>query len=144
MGFKTIDLDSPGGYKKYKKMKETNSVQKAFEGEKIDENLAPRPEEEPKQDTSFMSQYEGKWVAGELPPKQEESNTPEVTVQGVVTGVSQLRVRTKPEGEIMYLISEKSVVKILDEMEGWYKVETAPGRVGWVMKAYIQRYSEGG
>ena len=150
MGFKTIDLDSPDGYKRYKKMKETNSVKKAFEDEKLEENLAPRPEEEPKQDTSFMQQYEGKWETGELPPKQEDPiqvqmNIPkEVTVQGVVTGVDQLRVRTRPEGDIMYLISAKSVVTILEEMEGWYKVETAPGRVGWVMKAYIQRYSEGG
>lgn len=137
MGFKTIDLDSPGGYKKYNKMKETNSVRKAFEGEKLEETLAPRPEV--KEDDNEKIQN--------VPEKEPEvkTNIPkEVTVQGVVTGVDQLRVRTKPEGEIMYLISSKSVVTILEEYEGWYKVETAPGRVGWVMKAYIQRYSEGG
>lgn len=166
MGFKTIDLDAPGGYKRYNKLKETGSVQKAFEDEKLEETLAPRPEvkeddndnekiqnvrkkepevkEEPKLDTSFLPLYEGKWETGELPPKQEESIEPKVSVQGVVTGVGQLRVRTKPEGDIMYLISEKSVVTILDEMEGWYKVETAPGRTGWVMKAYIKVYTEGG
>lgn len=144
MGFRTIDLDTKEGRDKYKKLKETKSVRETFKEEKGIENFAPRPEEEPKQDTSFLQQYEGKWEAGELPPKQEESIEPKVTVQGVVTGVDQLRVRTKPEGEIMYLISSKSVVTILDEYEGWYKVETAPGRVGWVMKSYIQRYSEGG
>ena len=137
MGFKTIDLDAPGGYKKYKKMKETNSVQKAFEGEKIDENLAPRPEV--KEDDNEKIQN-----VQEKEPEVKMNIPKEVTVQGVVTGVDQLRVRTKPEGEIMYLISSKSVVTILEEYEGWYKVETAPGRVGWVMKAYIQRYSEGG
>lgn len=137
MGFKTIDLDSPGGYKKYKKMKETNSVQKAFEGEKIDENLAPR--QEVKEDDNEKIQNVQK-----KEPEVKINIPKEITVQGVVTGVDQLRVRIKPEGDIMYLISSKSVVTILEEYEGWYKVETAPGRVGWVMKAYIQRYSEGG
>lgn len=122
MGFKTIDLDAPGGYNRYKKLKETNSVQKAFEEEKFEEKFAPRPASE------------------------EVYNSPKESAvrQGVVTGVDQLRVRTKPEGEILYLISLSSVVTILDEMEGWYKVETAPGRVGWVMKQYIQVYTEGG
>lgn len=122
MGFKTIDLDAPGGYNRYKKLKETNSVQKAFEEEKFEEKFAPRPSSE------------------------EVYNSPKESAvrQGVVTGVDQLRVRTKPEGEILYLISLSSVVTILDEMEGWYKVETAPGRVGWVMKQYIQVYTEGG
>lgn len=129
MGFKTIDLDSPGGYKKYKKMKETNSVKAAFaEDEPVKEEKAPEKEPEVKED-----------------PVEVEVNIPkEVSVQGVVTGVGQLRVRTRPEGDIMYLISERSVVTILDEMEGWYKVETAPGRVGWVMKSYIKVYTEGG
>lgn len=129
MGFKTIDLDAPGGYKRYNKMKETNSVKAAFaEEEPVKEEKVPEKEPEVKED-----------------PVKVEVNIPkEVSAQGVVTGVNQLRVRTRPEGDIMYLISEKSVVTIIDEMEGWYKVETAPGRVGWVMKQFIQRYSEGG
>lgn len=152
MGFKMIDLDSKDGYNRYNKMKETGSVQKAFEDKKdaFIENFAPRPEEEPKQDTRFTQQYEGKWEAGELPPKQEESVTLEVNIQapavlqGVVTGVDQLRVRKKPEGEILYLISKDSIVKILEDHDGWLKVETAPGRQGFVMKSFIKVYSEGG
>lgn len=143
MGFRTIDLDTKEGMDKYKKLKETKSVRETF-GDKGIEKFAPRPEEEPKQDTSFTQQYEGKWETDELPPKQETNTQATVVKQGVVTGVSQLRVRIKPEGDIQYLISEKSVVKILDEMEGWYKVETAPGRTGWVMKSYIKVYTEGG
>ena len=143
MGFRTIDLDTKEGMDKYKKLKETKSVRETF-GDKGIEKFAPRPEEEPKRDTSFTQQYEGKWETDELPPKQETNTQATVVKQGVVTGVSQLRVRTKPEGDIQYLISEKSVVKILDEMEGWYKVETAPGRTGWVMKSYIKVYTEGG
>lgn len=129
MGFKTIDLDSPDGYKRYKKMKETNSVKAAFADEEpVKEEKVPEKEPEVKED-----------------PAKVEVNIPkEVSVQGVVTGVNQLRVRTRPEGDIMYLISEKSVVTVLEEEEGWYKVETAPGRTGWVMKQFIQRYSEGG
>ena len=127
MGFRTIDLDTKEGRGKYKKLKETKSIKETFGDDGI-EKFAPRPE------------------------VKEEVKDPEPTPvtdipivkQGVVTGVSQLRVRIKPEGDIQYLISEKSVVKILDEMEGWYKVETAPGRIGWVMKSYIKVYTEGG
>lgn len=135
MGFKMIDLDSKDGYNRYNKMKETGSVQKAFEDKKdaFIENFAPRPEEPVKEE-----------------PKKEEAVTLEVNIQapavlqGVVTGVDQLRVRNKPEGEILYLISKDSIVKILEDHDGWLKVETAPGRQGFVMKSFIKVYSEGG
>ena len=125
MGFKTIDLDAPGGYERYNKMKRTNSVKKAFEDEieqKNEETLAPVIEEVKKQE----------------PPVDNIVRT------GVVKGVSQLRVRTKPEGDILYLISEDSIVKILEDHDGWWLVETAPGRQGYVMKQYIQVHTEGG
>lgn len=130
MGFKTIDLDAPGGYERYNKMKRTNSVTKAFEDEieqKNEEALAPVIEEVKKQ-------------------VEEKSTTTQDNIvrTGVVKGVSQLRVRIKPEGDILYLISEKSIVKILEDLDGWYKVETAPGRVGFVMKQYIEVRTEGG
>ena len=146
MGFRTIDLDTKEGREKYKKLKETNSVKETF-GDKGIEKFAPRPEEEPKQDTRFTSQFEGKWESGELPPKVEEKSTTtqdNIVRTGVVKGVSQLRVREKPEGEILYLISEKSIVKILEDQDGWYKVETAPGRQGFVMKQFIEIHTEGG
>lgn len=143
MGFRTIDLDTKEGMEKYKKLKETKSIQETFGKEGI-ENFAPRPEEEPKQDTSFMQQYEGKWEAGELPPKQEATTQAPAVLQGVVIGVDQLRVRKQPEGEILYLISKDSIVKILEDHDGWLKVETAPGRQGFVMKSFIKVYSEGG
>ena len=145
MGFRTIDLDTKEGMEKYKKLKETKSIQETFGNEGI-EKFAPRPEEQ-KQDTSFMAQYEGKWVSGESSPKVEEKSTTtqdNIVKTGVVKGVSQLRVRTKPEGDILYLISEKSIVKILEDLDGWYKVETAPGRVGFVMKQFIEVRTEGG
>lgn len=144
MGFRTIDLDTKEGRDKYKKLKETKSIQETFGSEGI-EKFAPRPEE-PKQDNSFMTQYEGKWEHGELPPTQKDQveAKPPVEKVGVVKGVSQLRVRNNPEGEILYLISEKSIVKILEDQDGWYKVETAPGRVGFVMKQFIEVRTEGG
>lgn len=136
MGFKTIDLDAPGGYERYNKMKKTNSVNKAFEDEieqKNEETLAPVVEEVRKQ-------------AEETPKVEEKSTTTQdnIVKTGVVKGVSQLRVRNKPEGDILYLISENSVVKILEDHDGWWFVETAPGRQGYVMKAYIQVRTEGG
>lgn len=136
MGFKTIDLDAPGGYERYNKMKKTNSVKKAFEDEieqKNEEALAPVVEEVRKQ-------------AEETPKVEEKSTTTQDNIvrTGVVKGVSQLRVRTKPEGDVLYLISENSVVKILEDHDGWWFVETAPERRGYVMKAYIQVRTEGG
>ena len=136
MGFKTIDLDAPGGYDRYNKMKKTNSVKKAFEDEieqKNEEALAPVVEEVRKQ-------------AEETPKVEEKSTTTQdnIVKLGTVKGVSQLRVRNKPEGDILYLISENSVVKILEDHDGWWFVETAPDRQGYVMKAYIQVRTEGG
>lgn len=132
MGFRTIDLDTKEGRDKYKKLKETKSIQETFGNEGI-ENFAPRPEEPVKEE-----------------PKKEEAVTVEAhtqapaVLQGVVTGVDQLRVRNKPEGDILYLISKDSIVKILEDHDGWIKVETAPGRQGFVMKSFIKVYSEGG
>lgn len=143
MGFRTIDLDTKEGRDKYKRLKETKSVKETFGNEGI-EKFAPRPEVKEDDNEKIQNVPEKEPEVKEDPAKVENNTPKEVTVQGVVTGVSQLRVRTKPEGEIMYLISEKSVVKILDEMEGWYKVETAPGRIGWVMKSFIKIYTEGG
>lgn len=136
MGFKTIDLDAPGGYERYNKMKKTNSVKAAFEDEieqKNEEALAPVVEEVRKQ-------------AEETPKVEEKSTTTQDNIvrTGVVKGVSQLRVRNKPEGDVMYLISENSIVKILEDHESWWFVETAPGRRGYVMKDYIQVRTEGG
>lgn len=132
MGFRTIDLDTKEGMEKYKKLKETKSVQETF-GDKGVEKFAPRPEEQKE--------------SGELPPKVEpkkDTTQDNIVRTGVVKGVSQLRVRTKPEGDILYLISEKSIIKILEDQDGWYKVETAPGRVGFVMKQFIEVRTEGG
>lgn len=142
MGFRTIDLDTKEGMEKYKKLKETKSVKETFGNEGI-EKFAPRPEVK-KDDNEKIQNVPEKEQEVKEDPVKVENNIPKVSVQGVVTGVSQLRVRIKPEGDVQYLISEKSVVKILDEMEGWYKVETAPGRTGWVMKSYIKVYTEGG
>lgn len=130
MGFRTIDLDTKEGRDKYKKLKETKSVRETFGDEGI-EKFAPRPEEEPKQEEK------------EDIPVKEETSAP-VEKVGTVKGVSQLRVREKPEGDILYLISEKSIVKILEEHDGWLKVETAPGRQGFVMRQYIEVRTEGG
>lgn len=129
MGFRTIDLDTKDGRDKYKKLKETKSVRETFGREGI-EKFAPRPEE--------LKQEEK-----EEAPVKEETSAPVDTI-GVVKGVSQLRVREKPEGDVLFLISEKSIVKILEDQDGWYKVETAPGRVGFVMKQFIEIRTEGG
>lgn len=139
MGFRTIDLDTKEGRDKYKKLKETKSVKETF-GNEGTEKFAPRPEVKEDDNEKIQNVQEVK----EESAKVENNSPKEVTVQGVVKGVSQLRVRIKPEGDILYLISEKSIVKILEDLDGWYKVETAPGRVGFVMKQFIEIRTEGG
>lgn len=139
MGFRTIDLDTKEGRDKYKKLKETKSIKETFGNDGI-EKFAPRPEVKEDDKEKIQNVQEVK----EESAKVENNSPKEVTVRGVVKGVSQLRVRIKPEGDILYLISEKSIVKILEDLDGWYKVETAPGRIGFVMKDYIEVRTEGG
>lgn len=116
MGFKTIDLDKPGGYERYKKLQETKSVKKAFEDEEI-----KKPE------TKFV-----------------EAPKAEVHKSGRVIDVDQLRVRKTPDGDILYLISRDSIVKILEEHGSWLFVETAPGKSGYVMSQFIEIVTTGG
>lgn len=140
MGFKTIDLDAPGGYDRYNKMKRTNSVKKAFEDEEpITKESIEKKNEEVLSQANMDQKFQEAIEAMKTVPKEDN-----IVRTGVVKGVSQLRVRTKPEGDIKYLISEDSIVKILEDHDGWWFVETAPGRQGYVMKQYIQVHTEGG
>ena len=116
MGFKTIDLDKPGGYERYKKLQETKSVKKAFEDE---ENKKP--------ETKFV-----------------EAPKAEVHKSGKVIDVDQLRVRKTPDGDILYLISKNSIVKILEDHGTWLFVETTPGKTGYVMSQFIEITTTGG
>lgn len=140
MGFKTIDLDAPGGYDRYNKMKRTNSVKKAFEDEEpITKESIEKKNEEALSQANMDQKFQEAIEAMKTVPKEDN-----IVRTGVVKGVSQLRVRTKPEGDIKYLISEDSIVKILEDHDGWWFVETAPDRRGYVMKQYIQVHTEGG
>lgn len=140
MGFKTIDLDAPGGYDRYNKMKRTNSVKKAFEDEEpITKESIEQKNEEALSQANMDQKFKEAIEAMKTVPKEDN-----IVRTGVVKGVSQLRVRTKPEGDILYLISEDSIVKILEDYESWWFVETAPGRQGYVMKQFIQVHTEGG
>lgn len=140
MGFKTIDLDSPGGYERYNKMKETNSVKKAFEDEEpITNESIEQKNEEALSQANMDHKFQEAIEAMKTVPNEDN-----IVRTGVVKGVSQLRVRTKPEGDILYLISEDSIVKILEDYESWWFVETAPGRQGYVMKQFIEVRTEGG
>lgn len=143
MGFKMIDLDTEDGRKRYDKLKKTKSVKKAFEDEQFIEKLAPR--EETKTETimpkpPFIDDDDDIPIGIGIPVQQK----PKISKKGVVFGVQQLRVRKSPNGEVMYLISEKSIVDILQDDGEWLKVETAPGRIGYVMKEYVKEYTEGG
>ena len=129
MGFRTIDLDQPGGYQRYEKLRETKSVKETFKD--LDEK---------EQKSTFFADDE-KRVSG-FANEAKRTMPGEIIKKGVVTGVMQLRVREKPEGDVISMISEKTIITILDEHEGWYKVEYAPDKVGYVMKQYIKEYKE--
>lgn len=166
MGFKMIDLDTEEGRKRYDKLKKTKSVKKAFEDEQFIEKLAPREEAKTEADKTpnfldlkanagkevtmktetimpkipFIDDDDDIIIGIGIPVQQK----PKIYRKGVVFGLQQLRVRKSPNGEVMYLISEKSIVDILQDDGEWLKVETAPNRIGYVMKEYIKEYTEGG
>lgn len=128
MGFRTIDLDQPGGYQRYEKLRETKSVKETFKDLDEQEQKPTFFADDEKRVSSFAN--EAKRIM------------PEEIKKGVVYGVMQLRVREKPEGEVISMISDKSIVTILDEYEGWYKVEYTPSKTGYVMRQYIKEYKE--
>lgn len=142
MGFKTIDLDTLEGMRRYEELQRTHSIKKAFED-------AYKEQTAIKDDKPVEEIPSGSGTKSEPTPEKEQKTsftepieTPER--KGVVTGVQNLRVRNKPAGEILFLVTEGSIIKILDDEEGWYKVETAPNRIGYVMKQFVKEYSEGG
>ena len=55
---------------------------------------------------------------------------------GVVTGGLNLNVRKSPNGEIIAVIPEGAQVRVLEDLDGWYKIESPKG---FVMKKFIKK-----
>ena len=67
-----------------------------------------------------------------------ESITIENEVQIITINVPKLRVRSLPSlnGKIIASVSDGQEYSILDERDGWYKINYEGSKTGWVMKKY--------
>lgn len=62
---------------------------------------------------------------------KEEKVEEKETKKGVVTAL--LNVRKEPGGEVVKVLNEGEIVNILDEKDGWYKIDD-----GYVMAKFIK------
>lgn len=69
-------------------------------------------------------------IAGEIRTKAGQTGL-------VVTQGSTLRVRTEPNGEALGSLLKGAAVSVVEEIDGWYKIEFQGG-YGYVSKDYIQ------
>ena len=75
-------------------------------------------------------------------PVPEQTAEPEHVFPKVVEVVkvkTRLNVRSEPEirgGNIVFQLKLGERIPVLRENEGWYQVEYAPGKSGWISKAY--------
>lgn len=143
MGWKTIDLDTKEGMEQYEKLSKTRSIRETF-GEDavpkrkkkqsfVNEEKKEEPVEEKVENTSKSVE------------RREEIRKDDKVVsvaKGVVTGVSQLRVRKRPDGDVISVISHNTIVEILADEGKWLAVKFAPDKTGYVMSEYIRKYTE--
>ena len=143
MGFRTIDLDTKEGMEQYEKLSKTRSIRETF-GEDavpkrkkkqsfVNEEKKEEPVEEKVEETSKSVE------------RREEIQKDDKVVsvaKGVVTGVSQLRVRKRPDGDVISVISHNTIVEILADEGKWLAVKFAPDKTGYVMSEYIRKYTE--
>ena len=143
MGWKEIDLDTKEGMEQYEKLSKTHSIRETF-GEDavpkrkkkqsfVNEEKKEEPVEEKVEETSKSVE------------RREEIQKDDKVVsvaKGVVTGVSQLRVRKRPDGDVISVISHNTIVEILADEGKWLAVKFAPDKTGYVMSEYIRKYTE--
>ncbi len=113
--------------------------------------VAPEPQAEPVVETP--AQIETSIEPSEMTevepsaPKEPEANTAQ-KFQVVITlnnPDSSLRVRAEPNTASPVLIGLKhgQVRPLTEENEGWYKIEYAPGKSGWVSKKFSRKLEPG-
>ena len=94
-----------------------------------EENLEAAPAEEPVVESAKAEpEVEIAEIAEEIPATKP--------FMGIVTGGLNLNVRRMPNGEIVAVIPEGAQVRVLDESDGWYKIESPKG---FVMKKFIKK-----
>ena len=154
MPWKTIDLDTKEGMEQYEKLSKNHSIRETFGEDAVPKRKKKANFSKPKE---MLAEEEKKEEVKEEPVEEtsksvvETEPTPEPVkeepkidkvARGAVTGVSQLRVRNAPNGDVISVISHNTIVTILDDLGQWLKVEYARERVGYVMSEYIRKYTE--
>lgn len=144
MGFKTIDLDTKEGMEQYEKLSKTHSIRETFGEDAVPKRKKKqsfvKPEEKKEEPVEEKVEETSKSV--ERREEIQKDNKVVSVAKGVVNGVSQLRVRKSPEGDVVSVISHNTIVTILEDLGDWLKVEYARDKIGYVMSEYIRKYTE--
>lgn len=143
MGWKTIDLDTKEGMEQYEKLSKTRSIRETF-----GEDAVPKRKKkqsfvnEEKKEEPVEEKVENTSKSVERREEIQKDDKVVSVVKGVVTGVSQLRVRKCPDGDVISVISHNTIVEILADEGKWLAVKFAPDKTGYVMSEYIRKYTE--
>lgn len=145
MSWKEIDLDTKEGMEQYEKLSKTHSIRETFGDDAVPKRKKKQSfvkrEEPVKEEVKEEPVVEESSKSVEA-PKPEEPKKVETVQKGVVTGVSQLRVRKCPDGDVISVISHNTIVEILADEGKWLAVKFAPDKTGYVMSEYIRKYTE--
>ena len=143
MGWKTIDLDTKEGMEQYEKLSKTRSIRETFGEDAVPKRKKKQSfvNEEKKEDPVEEKVEETSKSVERREEIQKDDKVVSVA-KGVVTGVSQLRVRKCPDGDIISVISHNTIVEILADEGKWLAVKFAPDKTGYVMSEYIRKYTE--
>lgn len=143
MGWKTIDLDTKEGMEQYEKLSKTRSIRETF-----GEDAVPKRKKkqsfvnEEKKEEPVEEKVENTSKSVERREEIQKDDKVVSVAKGVVTGVSQLRVRKCPDGDVISVISHNTIVEILADEGKWLAVKFAPDKTGYVMSEYIRKYTE--
>lgn len=143
MGWKTIDLDTKEGMEQYEKLSKTHSMRETF-----GEDAVPKRKKkqsfvnEEKKEEPVEEKVENTSKSVERREEIQKDDKVVSVAKGVVTGVSQLRVRKCPDGDVISVISHNTIVEILADEGKWLAVKFAPDKTGYVMSEYIRKYTE--
>lgn len=143
MGWKTIDLDTKEGMEQYEKLSKTHSMRETF-----GEDAVPKRKKkqsfvnEEKKEEPVEEKVENTSKSVERREEIQKDDKVVSVAKGVVAGVSQLRVRKCPDGDVISVISHNTIVEILADEGKWLAVKFAPDKTGYVMSEYIRKYTE--
>jgi len=143
MGWKTIDLDTKEGMEQYEKLSKTRSIKETF-----GEDAVPKRKKkqsfvnEEKKEEPVEEKVENTSKSVERREEIQKDDKVVSVAKGVVAGVSQLRVRKRPDGDVISVISHNTIVEILADEGKWLAVKFAPDKTGYVMSEYIRKYTE--